>query len=162
MRLRLLVVAVAGLVLAGSLAASAQRAPLPLPSPRRTLSESAPRQLNGVYTVDQALRGQVLYRKACAYCHMEELTGGGPQDSLITSPPLVGPNFRSYWVGRPLEHLVTKIATTMPKYSPGSLSRQEAVDLLAYILWESNFPDGATELPADSDELESIPFTEYK
>lgn len=162
MRLRLFVVAVAGLVLAGSLAASAQRAPLPLPSPRLTRSESPPPQLDGVYTVDQARRGRVLYRKACAYCHMEELTGGGPQDSLVTSPPLVGANFRNYWRGRPLDHLVTKIATTMPKYSPGSLTRQEAVDLLAYILWESNYPEGATELPTDGDELESLSFTDYK
>lgn len=162
MSLRLLVVAVAGLLLAGTIAVSAQQTSLPLPTPRRFRAEQAPPRLDGIYTREQAQRGQVLYRKVCSYCHMDELTGGGPQDSLVLSPPLVGQNFRSYWRGRPLEHLVTKIVTTMPKYSPGSLSRQEAVDLLAYILWESNYPEGASELPADGEELESIAFGESR
>lgn len=50
----------------------------------------------------------------------------------------------------------------MPQCEPGTLTRQQAVDVLAYILWESNYPDGNTEIPADEDELDSILYTYYK
>ncbi len=160
MRLRLFVLA--ALFITGTWAVSAQQPALRQPTRRRPLVEQPAQDPNGVFTVAQARRGQELYKKACSYCHMEELSGGGPQDSLVVSPALAGKYFREYWRGRPLEHLLTKIVTTMPKYSPGTLSRQEAVDLLAFILWESNYPGGETEIPAEGDELETIPFTVYQ
>lgn len=160
MRLKLLIGAMAGLVVSGVLSVSAQQTPSVPPSPFPFDEHVAPPE--GLYTRVQARRGLDLYRKNCAYCHREELTGGGPSDSIVVAPPLVGPRFSSYWLDRSLEELVTKISRTMPKYDPGTLSRQEAVDILTYILWESNYPEGETELPAEGDELLSLLYTEYK
>jgi S-disulfanyl-L-cysteine oxidoreductase SoxD len=44
----------------------------------------------------------------------------------------------------------------MPADHPGSLTRPEAADLLAYILSFNKFPAGKTELPSDEDSLKKI------
>ena len=61
-------------------------------------------------------------------------------------PPLVGDAFLANWSARPLTNLVDKIQKTMPFSSPGSLSRQQSIDLAAYILQSGKFPAGQTEL----------------
>jgi hypothetical protein len=64
-------------------------------------------------------------------------------------PPLVGPAFQANWSARRVSDLVDKIQSTMPFEKPGSLSRGQSVDLIAYLLQAGKFPAGATEL-ADS------------
>jgi len=48
------------------------------------------------------------------------------------------------------------IQKLMPATKPGSLTRPEAADLLAYILSFNKFPAGKTELPSDEDSLKKI------
>jgi hypothetical protein len=63
-------------------------------------------------------------------------------------PPLVGQSFMANWSERPLADVVDKIQKTMPFEKPGSLSREQSADLLAYTLQVGRFPAGPTELSA--------------
>ena len=92
-----------------------------------------------VYSARQATRGQEIYKAQCAECHGAALEGA-------SGPPLVGDAFLGNWGSRTLTNLVDKIQKTMPFTSPGSLSRQQAIDLSAYLLQSGKFPAGQAEL----------------
>src|SRR5881628_4139573 len=92
-----------------------------------------------VYSDAQASRGQDIYKSQCAECHGNAMEG-------VSGPPLVGDDFLANWSARPLTNLVDKIQKTMPFTSPGSLSRAQSIDLVAYILQTGKFPAGTTEL----------------
>ena len=94
---------------------------------------------SGVYSASQAARGGALYKTKCGDCHGRGLEG-------LIGPPLAGDGFLANWSARPLADLVDRIQKTMPFEQPGSLSRQESADLLAYILQAGKFPAGAAEL----------------
>lgn len=111
----------------------------------------APSVLTGAYTEEQAIRGQTLYNERCWQCHGEALAG------LDQAPALTGPQFGSVWQGEPLWALVGRI-DTMPPDQPRSLSRQEIVDLLSYILWYNGLPAGENPLAVDQGTLTKIQF----
>jgi len=92
-----------------------------------------------VYSDPQATRGQQLYQTQCVTCHGNTLEG-------VIGPPLAGDAFLSVWSARPLTDLVNKIAQTMPPGQPDSLSRPQAIDLVAFILRSGKFPAGASDL----------------
>jgi S-disulfanyl-L-cysteine oxidoreductase SoxD len=48
------------------------------------------------------------------------------------------------------------IQKLMPATAPGSLTRPQAADLLAYILSFNKFPAGKTDLPSDEDSLKKL------
>jgi mono/diheme cytochrome c family protein len=94
---------------------------------------------SGVYSAAQAARGQQLYNTQCAECHGKVMEG-------TIGPPMVGDVFLSNYSARPLVALVDKIHKTMPFNLPGSLSRQQSIDLAAYVLQTGKFPAGQAEL----------------
>ena len=95
---------------------------------------------DGVYTEEQAKRGEPIYRKECASCHGETLTGGE------SSPPLTGGAFLANWNGLTVGDLFERIRKTMPQSAPGRLTRQQDSDILAFMLSANKFPAGKTEL----------------
>ena len=107
--------------------------------------------LDGIYTQQQALRGETNYRQSCASCHGDKLEG---RDQ---TPPLVGSEFTSNWDGMSVGDLFEKIQALMPADRPGQLSREKNADILAYILKVNNFPAGAKEL-VGSDALKAVRF----
>src|SRR5215467_14073214 len=98
------------------------------PAQRRSITE-------GTYSVEQAARGQELYKVQCARCHGNTMEGG-------SGPSLAGDTFLSNWSAQPLANFVDKIQKTMPFNLPGSLSRSQSMDLTAYILQAGKFPAG--------------------
>jgi mono/diheme cytochrome c family protein len=96
---------------------------------------------DGVYLDAQATRGQQIYQAQCATCHGNALEGA-------VGPPLAGDGFLAVWAMRSLADLVDKIEKTMPPQQPGSVSRQQAIDLAAYVLRAGTFRAGQTELSA--------------
>jgi cytochrome c2 len=104
---------------------------------------------DGVYTAEQAQRGQALYTEQCAACHAESLGGG-------LGPPLSGDTFVGVWSRLPVSELVSKIHNTMPDNDPGRLTRQEAATLVSYMLQVNGFPAGAAGLGSDEAELSQI------
>jgi cytochrome c len=111
---------------------------------------------DGVYTDDQAKRGEGFYSKECASCHGSELTGGE------SAPALAGDSFFANWNGLTLGDLFERIRVSMPQNAPGSLSRQENADILAFILKVNQFPAGKTELDRQTDILKQIKFDSTK
>jgi mono/diheme cytochrome c family protein len=96
-----------------------------------------------VYSNAQAQRGQAIYDAQCAACHGAAMDGG-------LAPPLAGIDFLRAWDTRPLADLVDKIQHTMPQTSPGTLSRVQAIELVAHLLKASGWPAGATDLNGDA------------
>ena len=108
-------------------------------------SQSAPRSSDaGVYTREQLSRGEDVFVGQCRSCHTPE---------SHTSPA-----FHAAWGGKPLSELYAYIRERMPKNEPASLSDQEYVDVVAYLLRLNRAPEGSTELPPDPDALKGIRF----
>ena len=105
---------------------------------------------DGVYTEEQAKRGDEVYKKECAACHGAELTGGE------SAPPLTGGAFQANWNGLTLGDLFERIRRTMPQDKPARVNRQQKSDILAYLLSCNGFPVGKTELPHQTEFLNEI------
>ena len=97
------------------------------------------------YTTDQADRGQAVFRRICAQCHVVQQFSGPP--------------FKAAWGGRPAFELFEQIRTTMPNDNPGSLPRQQYADVIAYMLKLNGVTAGAAELPVDPDLLRRVLIT---
>jgi mono/diheme cytochrome c family protein len=118
---------------------------------------TAPRSVwDGVYTAAQAKRGESLYAQHCSSCHGSTFEGGE------MAPPLAGGAFNANWNGLSLGDLVERIRISMPQNSPGSLSRQQYVDVVATMLAGGEFPTGETELPGEVEALRQIVFESAK
>jgi len=74
---------------------------------------------DGVYTEEQAKRGESVYRKECAACHGDLLAGAE------SAPPLTGGAFLANWNGLTIGDLFDRIRKTMPQSAPGRLTRQQ-------------------------------------
>lgn len=93
----------------------------------------------GVYTNEQASRGKDVYAGSCRSCH---------------SPAShTGATFNEWWRGKRLSDLYGYVATNMPKNDPGSLSAEDAADVVAFLLKMNKMPVGRGELPPDLDSL---------
>src|SRR5260370_6626025 len=111
---------------------------------------------DGVYTEEQAKRGEEMYRKECASCHGDTLVGGGG------ASPLTGGTFLSNWNGLTVGDLFERIRKTMPQGALGKLSKQQDADVLAYLLSFNKFPAGKTELQKQGEFLREILFEATK
>jgi mono/diheme cytochrome c family protein len=111
---------------------------------------------DGLFTEEQAKRGETLYMSSCAYCHGLDLRGGE------TPPPLAEGQFRANWDGLSVGDLFERIRITMPQDRPGTLTRQQVADVLAFIFSKNEFPAGKTELPTQTDILKQYAFKATK
>jgi len=109
-----------------------------------------------VYSEAQATRGGALVADKCASCHAPDLSG------LDQAPPLTGNDFNTNWNDLSLNDLFERIHISMPADKPGSLSRQEAADIVAFILQKGSFPAGQADLPSEADGLKAIKFVAKK
>ena len=94
---------------------------------------------DGVYTADQATRGQGEYEAKCSRCHSKDL------DARVR-----GNSFIERWREGSLASLFFRIKTDMPRDEPGSLKDSAYVDILAHILKANDFPAGTEELTKES------------
>jgi len=93
----------------------------------------------GVYTEEQAARGDTEHQNNCSSCHGTEKYSGD--------------NFTKNWVGRTVFDLFDQIRTTMPDDNPGGLSAQQYKDVVAYILKTNGIPAGTDSLPSDPEAM---------
>ncbi len=101
---------------------------------------------DSVYTEAQATRGQAVYTGACAICHGRRLNGAPDDPDMRSTPPLARARFLRVWEGTSLAMLYEYTRATMPEDNPGSLTDQEFVDVLAYMLAVGGMPAGDDEL----------------
>jgi cytochrome c len=105
---------------------------------------------DGVFSDAQSKRGAEAYQMACSACHDAQLVGSG------TAPALTGADFNANWKDETVGSLFERIRLTMPGDNPGSLSRQQAADITAFILGFNKAPAGQGELGTDTDALKTI------
>ena len=111
---------------------------------------------SGIYTNEQAARGDKLYADQCAQCHGEGLGG------VESAPALTGDMFNSNWEGVAIGDLFERIRMSMPQNKPGSLSRAQTADIVAHMLKVGGFPSGDTPLDGQAGALSQTKFVTYK
>jgi mono/diheme cytochrome c family protein len=105
------------------------------------------------YSKDQADRGKVVYGQYCSTCHLENLKGKCEEAASSTSyvcgatgsaPPVIGASFmkRFYSVG----DLYSRVKWTMPPDRHNSLSPQDYLGVVAYLLEANGVPAGTVSL----------------
>jgi len=108
----------------------------------------------GVYSDEQAKRGQTMYRQECSGCHLDDLLGDG------IAPPLVGSPFYFRWNELSVGDMFNAVRTTMPQGAPASLSLQAYLDILSYLFKANKLPAGQSELPTEPPQLDQIMISE--
>lgn len=144
MKLNFLAVVFVGVALVGTIGTS------------RMAAQAKKTVWDGVYTEAQAKRGEPIYASQCASCHGAEMLGGE------MAPGLTGGEFSANWSGLSLGDLFERMRISMPQNKPGSLSRQENADVLAFILQKNNMPKGSSELPVETEPLKGIGYEASK
>src|SRR5437867_7903058 len=94
------------------------------------------------YTAAQAAAGRAAYQANCATCHLANLAGQGDV------PPLAGSAFVDSWGRRSTRDLVSFLQLTMPPTRPGSLTSEEYVNIVAFILEANGATAGNQSLTA--------------
>lgn len=110
---------------------------------------------DGIYTDDQAKRGSALYASYCASCHAMDLQGFTPTP-LSGAPALVGSRFIANWTNMTVGHLFYRVRVSMPQERPGSLSRQQVADILAFLVQQNGYPAAEVEQPTTEELLTEI------
>jgi mono/diheme cytochrome c family protein len=120
-------------------------------------AQSGPKTIwDGVYTSEQANRGQDLYDKKCSECHQDDLSGGGDEAAAV----LRGADFFARWKDRPVAELFQKIAESMPKNAPGSLSPKDTADVVAFLFKKNQVPASDVDLSTDVGKLGQVVMTD--
>ena len=107
---------------------------------------------DGVYSEEQAKRGQEAYATSCQSCHGENMQGDG------FAPPLTGSMFISNWDGLTVGDLFDRIRISMPPDKPESVGRDAKVDIVAYVLKFNQFPEAKIDLERETEKLKQIKF----
>ncbi|HXF33691.1 MAG TPA: cytochrome c [Candidatus Acidoferrales bacterium] len=115
--------------------------------PKTSLGADKP----AVYTAAQASQGTSLFSKSCAGCHGVNLEG-------VAAPPLAGAAFTRSWQGKSADDLFYIMSHDMPADNPGSLTQDQYVAILAYVLQKNGYPAGSTAL--DPSKLKGITITQ--
>lgn len=105
---------------------------------------------DGVYTEEQSKRGEAVYAETCANCHGAELEG------MDMSPALAGNTFNSNWNDLTMGDLAERIRISMPSDRPGTMTRAQIADVMAFMLKANKFPAGTAELPQEVPTLKQI------
>ena len=109
---------------------------------------------DGVYTAEQADRGQKTFVASCGACHGDDLNG------TEDGPSLRNAGFFARWRGQTMGTIVASAMKTMPKGAPGSLSVGEYVDIASFLLRTNGLPAGKIDLPQDIRSLRVITVTD--
>jgi mono/diheme cytochrome c family protein len=103
---------------------------------------------DGVFTAEQAARGEQIFKGKCGSCHYP---------GRFTGEDLFKP-----WAGKPLAELFSVMRESMPEDNPGTLPAQEYGDVVAYFLQLNKFPPGADELIGTDEAMAAILFERPK
>jgi mono/diheme cytochrome c family protein len=98
---------------------------------------------DGVFSRQQAARGEGVFESICTNCHeIEDFTG---PDAYLE-----GVEGESLW------DTFEFVSSEMPEDDPASLNPEEYAAVLAYIFSEYGMPSGETDLPIERDSLRTI------
>lgn len=95
--------------------------------------------LPALYTQAQATQGKAKFEDNCSMCH-------GPKLEGRAGPALKGPNFASKEADFHVKDIFSILVHNMPATQPGSLPKQDYVEIMAFLLKENGYPSGSTRL----------------
>ena len=117
---------------------------------RETIAQ--PRSVwDGVFTMEQAARGEGRYRKECSSCHGAALEGDGG-----FAPALIAEAFTDRWQDATVGDVLIVVKASMPQDRPASLGPDVYADIVAFMLKMNNYPAGRTELSTDPAQSQDI------
>jgi len=105
---------------------------------------------DGVFTAEQAKRGEETFTKECSSCHGNDLSGDG------FAPALSGSDFMSNWNDLSVGDLFDRIRISMPPNGPSNVTPAQKADIVSHILNFNKFPAGKTELEPKTEVLKQI------
>jgi mono/diheme cytochrome c family protein len=111
---------------------------------------------SGIYTEEQAARGESLYMGACAMCHGRRLNGAPEDPDRRSTPPLARERLIRSWEGQSVASLFEYTKSTMPEANPGYMSDQDYLDIIAFMFQVTEMPTGEQELAPVSEDLSRI------
>lgn len=88
----------------------------------------------------QVKAGASVYAQKCQGCHGDKLQGN-------RAPTLKGADFLAHWDS--VGDLHTKVSKTMPRNAPGTLSAQQYLDVVAFLLDQNKAAGGKNALNSD-------------
>jgi mono/diheme cytochrome c family protein len=106
------------------------------------------------YTAAQAARGAQTFDRFCAVCHGHNLEGKA-------GPPLTGTSFREtlQYAKMTARQLYAFISQSMPQNAPASLSSDQYIDVLSFLLSKNGYPAGSVPLSKQRlSEIDLLPF----
>lgn len=98
----------------------------------------------GVYSEDQAERGEARFTSVCGSCHATE--------------EFTGPEFWSRLAGSRVFGFFDFVRTNMPWRNPNTLTRDQYAEVVAYIIRLNGFPSGSAPLPSADAGLREVYF----
>lgn len=104
---------------------------------------------SGAFSEEQVKHGSALVHDKCGACHGDDLEGG------TESPSLKDDAFWSEWDQKTARALYSRVISTMPPDSPGSLAEKEVIDIVAYIVHSNGMPLGSARIQ-NANELNGI------
>jgi polar amino acid transport system substrate-binding protein len=107
--------------------------------PRTGSAAGAPATIS--FTAAQQAAGSKQFETTCSPCHGVNLEGGA-------GPALTGPPFKtlSSKVGADVSDIFTYLSTNMPLNAPASLTHDQYVNILAFILSKNGYKPGGKPL----------------
>jgi cytochrome c-type protein NapC len=103
-------------------------------------------KVDGWYTVEQAASGEKLFEHACSPCHGAKLEG------TAGAPALRGASWENRFGGEKLLTVWGEIKGPMAKYAGTTLTSQQSLDILAFLLQQNGLSSGERPL-ADTRQL---------
>jgi polar amino acid transport system substrate-binding protein len=111
-----------------------------------------------IYTQEQAEQGAKVYAQNCAACHGPQLQG---QPGGFTGPALRGADFADPSYKFHVSDIFNFVSKLMPAPSPGSLTQEEDVQVMSFLLQQNGYPAGGHELTYAQAEHSKIPLRFY-
>jgi mono/diheme cytochrome c family protein len=107
-----------------------------------TSTPSTPPPSSAATAGELADMGKTVYANSCARCH-------GANGEGVSAKALIGPNAKLAKYGT-AQGLLNFISKSMPFNAPGSLSPQQYLQVLSYILIQNNYVSPGTSLDAST------------
>ncbi|MEO7039942.1 MAG: cytochrome c [Candidatus Elarobacter sp.] len=127
-----------------------------LAGPARSTSAAAARAVPALYTTAQATKGAKTFETQCSSCHGEHLEGG-------VGPALKGPNLVRLAKKTKLAigDVFSFLSLQMPLNAPASLSHDQYVSIMAFLLKSNGYPAGSKALTYPGATNSTVVMTTY-
>jgi len=116
----------------------------------RTAVTAGSDALPALYTDSQAAAGAAKFAANCQVCHGAQLQG-------LVGPALKGPNFASVKSAFAVSDIFMIVSQNMPASNPGSLAKDDYVQIMAFLLQQNGYPAGGIALTYDGATNSNVP-----